>query len=141
MRYTKCKCGCENFEIKFGKIECKNCGKWANPFSAIYRKLVKPNGRHYFWVVLTPHFIERLEERLPEVDIEDFIQECYAIEKACTIDKSQGTKYNGKHIYWKFKFNHRRKRLELEMISLTPDHIFQCKYHPKVEFVEVNFNE
>ena len=103
--------------------------------------MFKPNGRHYFWVVLTPHFIERMEERLPDVEVEDFIKECHAIEKACTIDKAQGTKYKGKHIYWKFRFNHMRKRLELELISLTPDHIFQCKYHPKVEFVEVKFNE
>ena len=96
---------------------------------------------------LKPNFFPEIKEatttneRLPEVDVEEFIKDCYAIEKACTIDKSQGTKYNGKHIYWRFKFNHKRKRLELELISITPDHIFQCKYHPKVEFVEVEFNE
>jgi len=140
MRFENCKCGNGNFEVnRKGKMECIQCGRWFNPFSSIHSKVIKENGRHYFWVIATPHFLERLEERLPDIDTQDYLDACLKIEKQATMKKTQGTKWNGYHIYWHYKFNPRRKRLEMELISLTDPRFFQTRYHKKVEFVKVNF--
>jgi hypothetical protein len=120
-------------------MECVDCGKWFNPFSAVHTKIMKPNGKHYFWVIATPHFLERLEERLPEIEDDAYLKAAERIEKVATMKKTQGTKWNGLHIYWRYFFNPKRKRLELEFISLTPPKYFTTKYHKNVEFITVDF--
>ena len=140
MRFTKCKCGNDNFEMtRNGKMECTKCGKWFNPFSSIHHKVIKENGKHYFWVIVTPHFLERMEQKLPVVELEELYSDCLKIEKQATMKKTQGTKWKGFHIYWKYKFNPKRKRLEMELISLTDQKYFTTKFHRDVEFVEVEF--
>jgi len=142
MRFTNCKCGSTNFEItRNGKMECVECGNWFNPFSAQHHKVMKPNGKHYFWVVLTPHFIERFEENFmdKDIEIESLVADSLAIEKAATMKRTQGTKWNDKHIYWRYFFNPKRKRLEMEFISLTNTNYFTTRFHKDVEFVKVGF--
>ena len=142
MRFTNCKCGSTNFEItRNGKMECVECGNWFNQFSAQHHKVMKPNGKHFFWVILTPHFIERFEENFmdKDIEIESLVADSLAIEKAATMKRTQGTRWNDKHIYWRYFFNPKRKRLEMEFISLTNTNYFTTKYHKDVEFVKVVF--
>ena len=138
MRWNTCKCGCNKFNItRNHKMECQECGKWVNLFSAEHHKVMKPNGKHYFWVVATPHFLERMAERMPEVEDKDLLEAAMHIEKKATMKRTQGTKWNGQHIYWRYFFNGKRKRLELELISLTSTRYKTTKFHKKVDFVEV----
>jgi hypothetical protein len=69
MRFNDCRCGNDKFEMKGnGKMACTACGKNFNPFSAIHEKVIKEDGFHFFWAIFTPHFIERLEERVPDAE-------------------------------------------------------------------------
>jgi len=147
MRFSDCKCGCSDFFLtRKGKMECQDCGKWVNPFSAEHHKVIKEDGFHYFWAILTPHFIERLEDRVPDVDTKEVVNIAKHIEKAAKRNKFQCTRWKDKHIIWKYRFNERKKRLELEFISIVPLGKFNFKMHTgyyvkDVEYVEVNFNE
>jgi hypothetical protein len=129
-----------------GKMACTACGKNFNPFSAIHEKVIKEDGFHFFWAIFTPHFIERLEERVPDAEVEDVLEIAGAIEKVAKRKKFQCTRWRGKHIIWKYKFNERRKRLELEFISIVPLGKFNVRLHTgyyvkDVEYVEVDINE
>jgi len=138
MRWNTCKCGSNKFNLnRKGKLECQKCGNWVNPFSAEHHKVMKENGKHYFWVIATPHFLERMAERMPDLDEKDYLEACLHIEKKAVMKRTQGTKWNGQHIYWRYFFNNKRKRLEMELISLTSPKYFTTKYHKKVDFVEV----
>lgn len=136
----KCKCGNEKFNLNFGKLECGKCGKWLNPFSTEEHKIMKPNGRHYFWGIFTPTFLERLEKNYPDTLAEELLNDCLKIEKASTQSKIQCCKWRNSHIYWKYYFNHQLKRLELKLISLTSQKQFTTKYYKNVEVIEVNFS-
>ena len=140
MRFTSCKCGSTEFEMtRNGKMECVKCGNWFSPFSSQEYKVMKPNGKHYFYVVFTPHFIDRFESNFAHKNItmDDLVKDALAIEKAATMKRTQGTKWNNKHIYWRYFFNPKRKRLEMEFLSLTDTKYLTTKYHKKVEFVKV----
>jgi hypothetical protein len=147
MRFNDCRCGNDKFEMKGnGKMACTACGKNFNPFSAIHEKVIKEDGFHFFWAIFTPHFIERLEERVPDAEVEDVLEIAGAIEKVAKRKKFQCTRWRGKHIIWKYKFNERRKRLELEFISIVPLGKFNVRLHTgyyvkDVEYVEVDINE
>ena len=153
MIFNDCKCGNKNFEIeRNGKLKCTACGAWFNPFSAIHHKVIKEDGFHYFWAIVTPHFIERLEERLPEKEVEDVLAVAANIEKVAKRKRFQCTRWNDRHIIWKYKYNERRRRLELEFISLVPlgnkeyngninIRLPNGYYVKDVEYVEVDFNE
>ena len=141
MKFDKCLCGNGNFEItRDGKIECLSCGKYLNPFSAVHYEMALGDKKKY-WVILTPHFIERFDEHFSKLSDEDLLEHCIKIQKASKINKVQATKYFGKHIYWKYFFNKYRKRYELTMISITRKNTLTTKFHKDVEFVTVNFNE
>tara|TARA_R110002020_G_scaffold180072_3_gene374012 strand:- start:4516 stop:4980 length:465 start_codon:yes stop_codon:yes gene_type:complete len=154
MRYNDCKCGNDNFELeRNGKLRCIKCNAWFNPFSAEHHKVIKEDGFHYFWAIFTPHFVERLDERLPGIDTEELLPVALAIEKKAKRKKFQCTRWKNKHLIWKYKYNERRRRLELEFVSVVPlgkneygkDKInvrLHTGYYVKdVEYVEVNFNE
>ena len=94
MRFNECKCGSTNFEItRNGKMECVKCGKWFSPFSAEHNKVIKANGKHYFWVIATPHFLDRFETKLPNLDTEDYLDACLKIEKKATMLPSSSARY------------------------------------------------
>ena len=147
MRFSDCRCGSNNFELmRSGKMQCQNCGKHFNPFSAIHEKVIKEDGFHFFWAIFTPHFIERLEERVPDAEVEDVLKIAANIEKVAKRKRFQCTRWRDKHIIWKYKFNERRKRLELEFISIVPLGKFNVRLHTgyfvkDVEYVEVDVNE
>jgi hypothetical protein len=153
MRFNDCKCGNKNFEIeRNGKLRCTSCNAWFNPFSAEHFKVIKEDGFHYFWAIFTPHFIERLEERLPGTETEDVLAIAAAIEKKAKRKKFQCTRWKDKHIIWMYKFNERRKRLELEFISIVPLGKKEYKgkinvrlhtgyYVKDVEYVEIKIDE
>ena len=76
MRYTNCKCGNGNFEItRNSKITCTKCGQWQMPWSRLEFKVMKPNGRNWFFLVIPPHFIQALDDKFNgEIDPEDLDQ-------------------------------------------------------------------
>lgn len=134
-----CKCGGTNFELlRNGKLECQDCKQWLNPFSTEYHKVMKADGFHYFWVKMSPFFVERWERFLPKVSEEQLLTDCLAFEKKAVQNRVQATKYHGKNIFWKMRFNRKQRRLELELLALNPPSILTTKYHKKVEFVSVN---
>jgi len=142
MKFNKCKCGCNNFKMTMaGKMECEECGKTFNPFSSMHYKCDLPDGKKKFWVIMTPHFIERWDEHFPNKSDEDLVEDCMKIQKLATKNKVQACVYGNRHIYWKMFWNKYRKRVELTMLSITRRNRMSTKFHKDVEFVKVVFNE
>lgn len=144
MKFTECICGESDFKMnRQGKMECLSCGKICNPFSAIHYKVNEPlsSSKVRFWVIMTPHFLERIDEHFPDLEDEDIVTHCSAIEKAATKNRVQATKFRGRHIYWKLFYNKYRRRMELTLISLTGKNKFRTKFHKNVEFITVNFHD
>ena len=156
MRYTNCKCGNGNFEItRNSKITCTKCGQWQMPWSRLEFKVMKPNGRNWFFLVIPPHFIQALDDKFNgEIDPEDLVGLiANQIHKVCENERNkvQAAKWNplnqtdkkgnpaGVHLYWKHRWNHKQKRLELELLTLTKQDRFTTKYNKDVEFVTVEF--
>jgi|TARA_R110000824_G_scaffold35901_13_gene111999 hypothetical protein len=146
MRFIDCICGGTKYELlRNGKLECQHCGKWVNPFSGEHHKVIKDDGFHFFWSILTPHFIERMEHRVPEADTDDIVKASFHIEKVAKRNKFQCTKWNNHHLIWKYRFNERKKRLEMEFISVVPLGKFSTRLPngyviKNMEYVEVDFN-
>jgi len=142
----KCKCGNDNFYVEWGNLNCSACGarKYITYSSEEY-KVTKPNSKQFFWVVMTPKFMERMEKYFPNMSNEQILKDCSSIEKFYngTWPKvrvpTQGAKWNDHHIYWKFKFNPQKKRKEIILFNITTQDIFQSKRKEQVEFVTVNF--
>jgi len=158
MRYTKCKCGNDNFEMtRNARIECTKCGQWQMPWSRLEFKVMKPNGRNWFYLILPPYFIQALDDKFDgKIDEDDLVTlVANQIHKVCENERNkvQAAKWNplnqinkdgkegGVHIYWKHRWNFKQKRLELELITLTNQDRFTTKFNKNVEFVTVNFNE
>jgi len=147
MKFSDCKCGSNKFNLNMkGKLICQACGAEFKPFGAEHHKVIKPDGFHFFWAVFTPHFIERLMERVPDADIEDVLKVAAHIERKAKRNKFQCTRWRNKHIIWKYRYNERRKRLELEFVSIVPMNKFTAVldngfYIKDVQFVEIDFSE
>ena len=136
----KCKCGCNDFILsRKMKLICQKCDRIWNPFSIEYHKVMEPDGFHYFWVKLTPQFIDRLETSLPDLDMEQVLKDTITLKKDSKQNRTYACKYHGKHIFWKLKFNHKLKRLELELIMLTPPSVLELRYEKKVEIISPDF--
>lgn len=83
-----------------------------------------------FTVVCTPHFLEALTARndlLPpkgHPGLESMFERLWkvGIENTCT-----GFSWGAGFIYYKCKFNDKRRRWELEFISFTPDNNFHTR--------------
>jgi hypothetical protein len=114
-------------------------------YSSEEHKVMKPNGKHFFWVVLTPKFIERMERYYPKMLDDELLDSCAKIEKFYNgvwpkvRVPTQGTKWNNHHLYWRYKFNPQKKRVELIMFDITKTDRLQSKKNEEVEFVKVNF--
>jgi len=102
------------------KMVCKNCGKDFNPFQAEHIKVMKEDNFHYFWAIITPHFIERLEDRVPDKEIDDVIKIAKEIEKVSKKKKYYFTHWAGHKLFWIYKYNYKKKRLEMEFITVVP---------------------
>ena len=144
----KCKCGNENFFLEWGNLICSKCkARKFITYSSEEHKVMKPNGKHFFWVVLTPKFMERMERYFPDVMEEELLQACSDIEKFYKGEwpkvrvTTNGARWKDYNIYWKYKFNPQKKRVELIMFSITELDRLTSKRNEKVEFVKVSFNE
>lgn len=144
----KCKCGNDNFLLEWGNLICSACNarKYVN-YSSEEHKVMKPNGKHFFWVILTPKFMERMEMYYPEVTDKELLNACSKIEKFYNgvwpkvRVPAHGAKWKNHHIYWRYKFNPQKKRVELIMFDITKTDRLQSKKNVEVEFVKVIFNE
>lgn len=144
----KCKCGNDKFNLEWGNLICSNCNtrKYIT-YSSEEHKVTKPNSKQFFWVVLTPKFMERMEKYYPNVSDDELLKDCSKIEKFYNgvwpkvRVPTQGAKWKNHHIYWKFKFNPHKKRKEVILFDITTKDILFSKRKEKVEFVTVNFNE
>jgi len=147
MKFSDCKCGCNKFNLNMkGKMICQACGAEFKPFEAEMHKVIKDDGFHYFWAVFTPHFMERLSERIPDAEVEDVLKIASAIEKKAKRKKFQCTRWQDRHIIWKYRYNEKRKRLELEFISVIPVNKFTTRldngYFVKdIQYVEIETKE
>jgi len=143
----KCKCGNDNFLLEWGNLICSECrARKFITYSSEEHKVMKPNGKHFFWVILTPKFMERMERYFPNVLDEELLQACSDIEKFYggvwpkVRVVTHGTRWNDYNIYWKFKYNPGKKRVELIMFNVTKlDRLFDKKLED-AEFVKVIFN-
>jgi len=147
MRFIDCTCGCRDFDLTAkGNMVCKNCGKDFNPFEAEHVKVVKEDGFHFFWAIITPHFSERLERRVPGKTTDDIIEAAKEIEKISKKKKYYFTHWEGHKLFWIYKYNYKKKRLEMEFITVTPignkdKLVLPNGYVVKnTEFVKVNFD-
>ena len=80
--------------------------------------------RSDFMAVFTPHFLESLISRyklLPNLSVESMLNKMWrvGIEDRCT-----GFPFGKGYLYYKCKWNRRRARWELELISFTPNKQF-----------------
>jgi len=147
MKFNDCRCGNNNFELTMKrKLQCTECGKDFNPFDAEMYKVMKDDNFHYFWAVFTPHFVERLEERVSGSEVEDVLKIAKFIEAKAKRNKFQCTKWKNKNIIWKYKYNEQRKRLELEFVSIVPSNkratrLANGYYVKDVQYVDVSFKE
>jgi len=157
MRYDKCRCGNDKFELnRKGKLECKKCGQWWYPFSPEEIKVDKAKG--FYWIIISPQFMESMsdyqriinrstdEPYLPEIGDDDLIEHFKCIEKSYDVwpkvrVPTQAAKWMDMHIYWTYRYNPKRRRVELNIINMTKPDRLTCRFHNKVEFVKVNFNE
>ena len=144
----KCKCGNENFILEWGNLICSECNarKYIT-YSSEEHKVMKANSKQFFWVVMTPKFMERMELYYPDMKDDEILKDCSKIEKFYNgvwpkvRVPTQGEKWRNHHIYWKFKFNPHKKRKEVILFDITTQDILFSKRKEKVEFVTVNFNE
>tara|TARA_B100001173_G_C15718487_1_gene433333 strand:+ start:29 stop:460 length:432 start_codon:yes stop_codon:yes gene_type:complete len=141
----KCKCGNERFLLEWGKLKCAECGaRQYIRYSAEEHKIMK-NEKHYFWAVLTPKFIEAMDRHFPDNTDEMIISICKDIEKSykgkwpkvhC---KTTASKFRGKHIYWRYKFNPHKRRAEVVMSNVTNSDRIQDRRKEDVKFITVDF--
>ena len=121
MRFIDCTCGSMDFELTAKKkMVCKNCGRNFNPFTSEHIKVMKEDKFHYFWAIITPHVVERLESRLLDANVEDVITIAKEIEKVSKKKKYYFTHWAGHKLFWIYKYNYKKKRLEMEFITVAP---------------------
>lgn len=81
-----------------------------------------------FTGVFTPHFLEQCEMRrnlLGDLEVTvDFLERIY---KNTAEDETTGAKLGNGYVYSRKKFNRRRWRWELELISFTPSDFLQTR--------------
>tara|TARA_B100000287_G_scaffold382493_1_gene387622 strand:+ start:19 stop:504 length:486 start_codon:yes stop_codon:yes gene_type:complete len=154
-------CGGTEF-ILFGKggFVCKECNtplmlpktdsKKVNKKKASYETI-----EHMGWatnsivrdmpctIVLTPHFKKRWEQRCSHISKGTIIKMCMRIIETSNHNALNGTPLRDlqrniiAYIYSKKIFNKQRKRWELELVSLTPSHVFQThNTEEEVEWIE-----
>ncbi len=135
-----CKCGNNNFELMMNaKLQCTNCGKYWNPFSAQEHKVMEKDGFHYFWVVMRSHFLDRWDLQLPDLEEEELLKDCIALKNVSKQNKAYFTPYHGGHLFWKFKFNNKKRRLELELITVTSTKVTELKYEKNPKKMDIKF--
>ena len=87
-----------------------------------------------------------MEDSVPEAETDDIVKASLQIEKVAKRNKFQCTNWKDHHLIWKYRFNERKKRLEMEFISVVPLGKFTTRLHngyviKDMEYVEVEFNE
>ncbi len=80
-----------------------------------------------YTAVLTPHFLGRLEERGFLLGRTKFKRHIAKFWNIAITDKCCGTEFGASYIYFKRKFNEKRKRWELEFITIAPNLYFNTQ--------------
>lgn len=80
-----------------------------------------------YTAVLVPHFLERMVERGNRIGSEHFRSLIPKFWNVAITNKLCGTKVGSAYIYFKRKFDRKRKRWELVFITITPDFKFNTK--------------
>jgi|TARA_R100000084_G_C4650225_1_gene149198 hypothetical protein len=121
MRFIDCTCGSMDFDLDIRRgMVCKHCGRDFNPFSGEHIKIMKDDNFHYFWLIITPHFQERFEDRVSHLEIEELVEATKEIEKVTKKKKYCFTIWNDYKVHWIYKYNYKKKRLEMEFITIYP---------------------
>jgi hypothetical protein len=123
------------------KLECQKCGSWVNPFGSQEHKVMKPNGKHWFWVIIPTHFLNKWDKFLPKIEEEDLLKDTLVLEKQSEQKKVYCAKYHGSNIFWRLRFNYVKKRIELELLDLTSQKQITTRYHKNVEVIKVDWND
>jgi len=90
-----------------------------------------------YTAVLTPHFLKRMGCRGYKIGADMLREYIPAMWSAALINECCGVEIGAAFVYFKKKYNERRKRWELEFISITPNthfHTSSLTHAIRVEF-------
>ena len=77
-----------------------------------------------YTIILTPHFLDRMVQRGRKIGGTHLRALIPKLWEATIANKVCGTKIINAYIYFRRQFNGRRKRWELELITITPSRVF-----------------
>ena len=137
----KCKCGNTEMKIDFGRMICSKCDAEVKMYSVNEQKVMKENNKHYYWLIQTPTFVEKLDTFYANFTEEDLIEVSRKIEKVSAKNKTQATKFKNSYIYWKYFYNPSFKRMELKFITLSTLKRLFLRNVKDIELIEVDLND